>query len=83
MENKNSIAKLTFILGMISLLFGILTGVPAIIYGHKFLKYYKASNKVALKRYFILNMTGLCLGYISFIISFLFLILYLYSEIKI
>lgn len=69
-------AKLCLSLGILSLLFGILAGVPAVISGHMALKQIKESPTLARKG---IVYTGLVLGYLAIALSSLFIILFLYS----
>ncbi|OGR30304.1 MAG: hypothetical protein A2X83_06075 [Desulfuromonadales bacterium GWD2_54_10] len=69
--------KLCLSLGILSLFFGILTGVPAVISGHMALKQIKESPTILAGKGIV--YTGLVLGYLAIALSSLFIILFLYS----
>jgi hypothetical protein len=71
-------AKWCVNLGVLSLLFGFITGIPAIITGHIALSNIKKSPTIYSGKG--LAFTGLILGYISTIFTCLYLIIVFYSE---
>lgn len=83
MDKKNTLFWWCFLLGVSSLILGITTGVPAIICGHKSLRNFKESEGKRTKKEFILAIVGLCLAYLSTVLSLIFLMLFVYSDYKI
>jgi len=79
MEKKASLSLWSIILGVSSLIFGMLTGIPAIICGHMSLRYCKKTDTKCTKKDLTLIIIGLCLGYLSTMVSIIFLMLYFYS----
>jgi hypothetical protein len=68
-------------LGISSLLFGIIAGLPAIVCGHIALSRLKRlSNNSTEKR---LILVGLILGYLSTLLTIAYIGLFIYSEYKI
>jgi hypothetical protein len=82
MWRKSSLPWWSVVLGTSSLMLGILTGLPAIISGHLFLRYCKTADVKCRRRDLILTIVGLSFGYLSTATSIIFLILYKYSEYK-
>jgi hypothetical protein len=79
MKKSIALTRWSFACGIASLIFGILTGFPAIVCGHMSLMH---CNKTAIKlpnNYYILTVVGISLGYISAALSLIFLALYIYS----
>lgn len=83
MGKKNTLLWWSFLLGVSSLILGITTGVPAIICGHMSLRDCKESDGRCAKKEIIMAIVGLCLGYLSTVLSLIFLILFVYSDYKI
>lgn len=81
--NKKSLPVWSIILGLSSLVLGVLTGLPAIICGHLFLKHCKKIDASCAKRDVKLAIVGLCFGYLSIAFTTIFLILFVYSGYKI
>jgi len=68
-------------LGISSLIFGIITGLPAIVCGHIALARLKRlSNNNTGKR---LILVGLALGYLSSLFTIAYIILFIYSGYKV
>ena len=73
-QARNSKAVQALILGITSLFLGVLTGIPAIIYGHLAYREIKHSSQEQ-KNGLFLAIAGLVLGYCSLPLSVLYLLL--------
>ncbi|MBI5075554.1 MAG: DUF4190 domain-containing protein [Nitrospirae bacterium] len=79
-QERQPLSKWCLWLGISSLFFGIITGLPAIVCGHiSFARLKRLSNNTGKR----LILVGLALGYLSTLFTIAYIFLFIYSGYKI